>query len=62
MTIAKAYAVSSPTAAFAPFQVERRAVGAHDVQIEIAFCGICHSDIHQAVSYTHLTLPTNREV
>ena len=47
MTLTKAYAVSSPTAAFAPFQVERRAVGAHDVQIEIAYCGICHSDIHQ---------------
>ncbi len=47
MTLAKAYAVSSPTAALAPFQIERRAVGAHDVQIEIAFCGICHSDIHQ---------------
>ena len=47
MTFAKAYAVASPTAALAPFQIERRAVGAHDVQIEIAFCGICHSDIHQ---------------
>jgi uncharacterized zinc-type alcohol dehydrogenase-like protein len=47
VTLAKAYAVSSPTAALAPFQIERRAVGAHDVQIEIAFCGICHSDIHQ---------------
>lgn len=47
MTLAKAYAVSSPTAALAPFQIERRAVGAHDVQIEIAYCGICHSDIHQ---------------
>jgi uncharacterized zinc-type alcohol dehydrogenase-like protein len=47
VTLAKAYAVSSPTAALAPFQIERRAVGAHDVQIEIAYCGICHSDIHQ---------------
>jgi uncharacterized zinc-type alcohol dehydrogenase-like protein len=47
MTTAKAYAVTSATAALAPFQIERRAVGAHDVQIEIAFCGICHSDIHQ---------------
>lgn len=47
MTLAKAYAVSSPTAALAPFQIERREVGPHDVQIEIAYCGICHSDIHQ---------------
>ncbi|HJW43762.1 MAG TPA: NAD(P)-dependent alcohol dehydrogenase [Geothrix sp.] len=47
MTLAKAYAATSPTAPLAPFQFERRAVGAHDVQIEIAYCGICHSDIHQ---------------
>lgn len=30
-----------------PLRIERRAPGAHDVQIEIAFCGICHSDLHQ---------------
>ena len=47
MTTAKAYAVASPTAALAPFQIERRAMGPHDVQIEIAYCGICHSDLHQ---------------
>jgi uncharacterized zinc-type alcohol dehydrogenase-like protein len=28
--------------------ITRRAPGAHDVQIEILFCGICHSDLHQA--------------
>ncbi|HEY3270872.1 MAG TPA: NAD(P)-dependent alcohol dehydrogenase [Geothrix sp.] len=47
MATAKAYAATSPTAALVPFQIERRAVGPHDVQIEIAYCGICHSDIHQ---------------
>jgi uncharacterized zinc-type alcohol dehydrogenase-like protein len=47
VTTAKAYAAASPTAALAPFQIERRAVGPHDVQIEIAYCGICHSDLHQ---------------
>ena len=47
MSTAKAYAAASPTAALAPFQIERRAVGPRDVQIEIAFCGICHSDVHQ---------------
>ena len=47
MTTAKAYAASSATAFLAPFQFERRAVGPHDVQIEIAYCGICHSDLHQ---------------
>ncbi len=30
-----------------PLQITRRAPGAHDVQIDIAFCGICHSDLHQ---------------
>ncbi len=47
MTLAKAYAATSATAPLAPFQFERRAVGPHDVQIEIAYCGICHSDLHQ---------------
>ncbi|MFC3167435.1 NAD(P)-dependent alcohol dehydrogenase [Paracoccus fontiphilus] len=31
-------------------EITRRAVGAHDVRIEIVFCGICHSDLHQARS------------
>lgn len=30
----------------APWRFERRDVGAHDVQIDILFCGICHSDLH----------------
>ncbi|MEH0833931.1 NAD(P)-dependent alcohol dehydrogenase [Pectobacterium cacticida] len=30
-----------------PLQIVRRTPGAHDVQIEIAYCGICHSDLHQ---------------
>ena len=47
MTTAKAYAATSATTPLGPFQFERRAVGPHDVQIEIAYCGICHSDLHQ---------------
>jgi alcohol dehydrogenase (NADP+) len=47
MTLAKAYAATSATAPLGPFQFERRAVGPHDIQIEIAYCGICHSDLHQ---------------
>lgn len=31
-----------------PFSFERREVGGRDIDIEIAYCGICHSDIHQA--------------
>jgi uncharacterized zinc-type alcohol dehydrogenase-like protein len=47
MSTVKAYAAASASAPLAPFTLERRAVGPHDVEIEIAYCGICHSDIHQ---------------
>ena len=47
MSLTKAFAAASATSALAPFQIDRREVGPHDVQIEIAFCGVCHSDIHQ---------------
>jgi alcohol dehydrogenase (NADP+) len=46
MTI-KAYAAQSAATPLAPFEIERRAVGAHDVQIDILYCGVCHSDLHQ---------------
>jgi uncharacterized zinc-type alcohol dehydrogenase-like protein len=43
----KGYAAPEAKVALAPFKFERREVGPHDVQIEIAYCGVCHSDIHQ---------------
>lgn len=43
-----AYAAYNPTSALAPYDFERRTPGPHDVQIEILFCGVCHSDLHQA--------------
>lgn len=46
--IAKAYAAQSPTTDLAPWNFERREVGPHDVQFDILYCGICHSDLHQA--------------
>lgn len=42
------YAIKSATSPFEPFHFTRREVGAHDVLIKILYCGICHSDIHQA--------------
>jgi uncharacterized zinc-type alcohol dehydrogenase-like protein len=42
----KAYAVNSATTPLEPFSLERRATGGHDVQSEILFCGVCHSDVH----------------
>ncbi len=43
-----AYAAQSPTAPLAPFSLDRRPPGPTDVEIEILFCGICHSDLHTA--------------
>jgi len=48
MTLVKAYGAQSATSPIAPLDINRRAPGEHDVQIEILYCGICHSDIHQA--------------
>lgn len=48
MTRTKAYAATSATSALAPFAFDRRDAGEHDVSIDIKFCGICHTDIHQA--------------
>jgi alcohol dehydrogenase (NADP+) len=43
----KAYAAQNETAPLAPWTFDRREVGPHDVQFDIAFCGVCHSDLHQ---------------
>jgi alcohol dehydrogenase (NADP+) len=48
MNNTKAYATQSATDALAPFSFQRRDVQPHDVQIDILYCGVCHSDIHQA--------------
>ncbi len=47
MLVTKAYAVQNATTPLAPFSIDRREPGPYDVQIEILFCGVCHSDIHQ---------------
>jgi uncharacterized zinc-type alcohol dehydrogenase-like protein len=47
---ANAYAATSATDPLSPLKLQRRDVGPHDVLIDIKFCGICHSDIHQARS------------
>jgi uncharacterized zinc-type alcohol dehydrogenase-like protein len=43
----KAYAAQSATSPVAPWNFQRRESGPHDVQIEILYCGVCHSDLHQ---------------
>lgn len=47
MSTVAAYAAPAPKAPLERTTIERRAVGAHDVLIDIRFAGICHSDIHQ---------------
>ena len=48
MTKTHAYAAHGPTTPLAPFDLERREIGPGDVQIDILFCGVCHSDLHTA--------------
>ncbi|WP_397431552.1 NAD(P)-dependent alcohol dehydrogenase [Pseudomonas chlororaphis] len=45
--LVNAYGAHAGDQPLEPLQITRRAPGAHDVQIDIAFCGICHSDLHQ---------------
>ncbi|HEX5717749.1 MAG TPA: alcohol dehydrogenase catalytic domain-containing protein, partial [Thermoanaerobaculia bacterium] len=42
----KGYAAYSATTPLAPHSFERRDPGPKDVQIEILYCGVCHSDLH----------------
>lgn len=48
MLSTKGYATQSATSQLAPFTFERREPKENDVLIEIDYCGVCHSDIHQA--------------
>ena len=54
----KAYAAQSATSALGPHTIHRRTPKAEDVQIEILFCGICHSDLHQARNEWSGLMPT----
>ncbi len=47
MSATQAYAAQTPTTPLTPFSFERREPGPRDVKIEILYCGVCHSDIHQ---------------
>lgn len=44
----KSYAAQNATSPLAPYALQRREPGENDVLIDIAYCGVCHSDIHQA--------------
>jgi uncharacterized zinc-type alcohol dehydrogenase-like protein len=55
---AKAYSAAGATAPLASTSIPRRDLTAHDVQIEILFCGICHSDLHQVRNEWSGVMPT----
>jgi uncharacterized zinc-type alcohol dehydrogenase-like protein len=52
----KAYGALAGDRPLEPLNIERREPGPHDVQIDIAFCGVCHSDLHQIRSEWEGTL------
>lgn len=55
---AKAYSAASAASPLAPATIPRRDATEHDVQIEILFCGICHSDLHQVRNEWSSVMPT----
>jgi uncharacterized zinc-type alcohol dehydrogenase-like protein len=55
---AKAYSAASAKSPLASTQIPRRAPTDRDVQIEILFCGVCHSDLHQVRDEWRSVMPT----
>jgi uncharacterized zinc-type alcohol dehydrogenase-like protein len=55
---AKAYSTASATSPLVPNTITRRDPTEHDVQIEILYCGICHSDLHQVRNEWSEFMPT----
>jgi uncharacterized zinc-type alcohol dehydrogenase-like protein len=55
---AKAFAAQSPTSGLVPLTIRRRIPGPQDVQIDILYCGVCHSDLHQARNEWQKAMPT----
>jgi len=52
----RAYAARTETSPMAPFSIERRDPAGDDVAIDILYCGVCHSDLHQARNEWHNTV------
>ena len=55
---AGAFAAQSATSGLAPFTLQRRVPRPQDVQIEILYCGVCHSDLHQVRNEWEAFIPT----
>jgi alcohol dehydrogenase (NADP+) len=55
---AKAYGASGPRSGLAPASIRRRDPLPRDVQLDVLFCGVCHSDLHQTRNEWQGALPT----
>lgn len=55
---ARAYAAQSATSPLTTFSIPRRTPQPRDVQIEILYCGVCHSDLHQVRNEWQNNMPT----
>ncbi|MFC5833947.1 NAD(P)-dependent alcohol dehydrogenase [Nonomuraea insulae] len=65
MITARARAMAGPTEPFRTITVERRDVGSHDVLLEIAYCGVCHTDVHHAraeIGHTRYPIVPGHEI
>ncbi|MFZ0336975.1 MAG: NAD(P)-dependent alcohol dehydrogenase [Terracidiphilus sp.] len=58
MSTSKAYSAASATSPLASSTIARRDPTADDVEIEILFCGVCHSDLHQVRNEWNDVMPT----
>ena len=56
MNSTKSYAAQDAAAPLAPWTINRRDLKPHDVEIEIKYCGVCHSDLHTARNEWHGTV------
>ncbi len=54
----KAFAAQSDSSPLGPHTIARREPGPQDVQIEILFCGVCHSDLHTVRNEWKSVMPT----
>ena len=54
----RAYGATSASAPLGPLSIFRRVPGPRDVQLDVLFCGVCHSDLHQVRDEWHAFMPT----
>lgn len=60
----KAYGITAPKTPLGPLEIARRTPGPHDVQIEIAYCGVCHTDVSfvQSAAGTFMPMVPGHEI